>query len=115
MPRTARYAPSWFVYHVLNRAVARLPLFANDVDYEAFLRVQTERSPIRVDRASARTAAGRRSERIAAQRRPGAPFGSDVPVRQTADTWGLESTRRSRGRPKKDGVKRCASPFRFPI
>jgi len=42
MPRTARYAPSWFVYHVLNQEVARLPLFTGDGDYEAFLRVLDE-------------------------------------------------------------------------
>lgn len=36
MPRTARYAPGGFVYHALNRAVARLPLFEKDGDYEAF-------------------------------------------------------------------------------
>jgi len=27
MPRAARHAPKGFTYHVLNRAVARLPLF----------------------------------------------------------------------------------------
>jgi len=37
MPRTARYAPGGLVYHVLNRAVARGPLFTGDGDYEAFL------------------------------------------------------------------------------
>ena len=39
MPRTARYAPGGFVYHALNRAVARLPLFEKDGDYAAFERV----------------------------------------------------------------------------
>ena len=39
MPRTARNAPGGLVYHVLNRAVARLPLFEKDGDYEAFERV----------------------------------------------------------------------------
>src|SRR6516165_7437771 len=39
MPRTARQAPGGLVYHVLNRAVARLPLFAKDGDYQAFERV----------------------------------------------------------------------------
>jgi len=34
----------------------------------------------------------------------GTPFGSDAWVRQTADTSGLESTLRPRGRPKKGGV-----------
>jgi putative transposase len=36
MPRVARYAPGGIVYHVLNRAVARLPLFAHAGDYLAF-------------------------------------------------------------------------------
>src|SRR6516225_1361838 len=39
MPRTARHAPGGFVYHALNRAVARLPLFQKDADYLAFERV----------------------------------------------------------------------------
>jgi hypothetical protein len=34
MPRSARHAPGGIVYHVLNRAVARLPLFRKDGDYE---------------------------------------------------------------------------------
>jgi putative transposase len=39
MPRHARHAPGGIVYHVLNRAVARLPLFEKPADYEAFQRV----------------------------------------------------------------------------
>ena len=39
MPRKPRIAPGGLVYHVLNRAVARLPLFQKDGDYEAFERV----------------------------------------------------------------------------
>jgi putative transposase len=35
-------APGGFVYHALNRAVARLPLFEKPADYEAFLRVVGE-------------------------------------------------------------------------
>lgn len=42
MPRTARHAPKCLVYHALNRAVARLPLFRTDGDYEAFERVMRE-------------------------------------------------------------------------
>src|SRR5262245_21621925 len=42
MPRTARHASGGFVYHVLNRAVARLPLFQKDEDYRAFERVLDE-------------------------------------------------------------------------
>jgi putative transposase len=42
MPRQARLAPGGFVYHALNRAVARRPLFPKDGDYEAFERVLAE-------------------------------------------------------------------------
>src|SRR3974377_1539438 len=42
MPRTARCAPGGLVYHALNRAVARLPLFEKEGDYEAFERVMAE-------------------------------------------------------------------------
>jgi len=42
MPRAARCAPAGFVYHVLNRAVARLTLFETSGDYRAFQRVLQE-------------------------------------------------------------------------
>jgi putative transposase len=42
MPRTARHAPAGLVYHALNRAVARLPLFDKAADYSAFERVLEE-------------------------------------------------------------------------
>ena len=42
MPRSGRQAPGGLVYHVLNRAVARLPLFEKDGDYQAFERVLLE-------------------------------------------------------------------------
>lgn len=51
MPRTSRNAPGGFVYHVLNRAAARLPLFRKPADYDAFLGVLDEalqRHPIRL-------------------------------------------------------------------
>jgi putative transposase len=51
MPRHARSAPGGFVYHALNRAVARLPLFQKDDDYRAFERVVVEalaKHPIRL-------------------------------------------------------------------
>jgi putative transposase len=51
MPRHARSAPGGYVYHALNRAVARLPLFQKYGDYEAFERVlgeALERHPIRL-------------------------------------------------------------------
>ena len=42
MPRTARVAPGVWVYHVLNRAVARLPVFRKKADYAVFERVMLE-------------------------------------------------------------------------
>ena len=42
MPRRARNAPGGLVYHVLNRAVARLPLFQKDDDFLAFERIMAE-------------------------------------------------------------------------
>src|SRR5437016_8795326 len=51
MPRQPRSAPGGFVYHALNRAVARLPLFEKDGDYAAFERVfalALEKHPIRL-------------------------------------------------------------------
>ena len=51
MARHARNAPGGFVYHALNRAVARLPLFQKDEDYRAFERVLVEalaKHPIRL-------------------------------------------------------------------
>jgi hypothetical protein len=35
-------APGGYAYHVLNRAVARLPLFRKEADFEAFERVLEE-------------------------------------------------------------------------
>jgi putative transposase len=51
MSRGPRQAPGGFVYHVLNRAVARLPLFEKPADYAAFLRVLAEalqKCPMRI-------------------------------------------------------------------
>jgi putative transposase len=42
MPRRPRIAPGGLVYHVLNRAVARLALFDKDADYAAFEGVLAE-------------------------------------------------------------------------
>ncbi len=42
MPRRPRNAPGGFVYHVLNRAVARHALFQKEADYQAFERVLAE-------------------------------------------------------------------------
>jgi putative transposase len=51
MPRIARMAPGGLVYHVLNRSVARLPLFRKEADYAAFERIMgeaLERHPTRL-------------------------------------------------------------------
>ncbi len=51
MPRSARVASGGWVYHVLNRAVAGLPLFRKEADYAAFERVLLEayeRHPTRI-------------------------------------------------------------------
>ncbi len=51
MPRTARVAPGGLVFHVLNRSVARLPLFQKAADFAAFERVleeTQERYPTRI-------------------------------------------------------------------
>jgi len=51
MPRHPRAAAGGYVYHCLNRAVARLPLFQKDGDYDAFERVLVqalEKHPIQL-------------------------------------------------------------------
>ena len=51
MPRIARYAPRGWVYQALLRAVARLPLFRKEADYEAFeqvVREAHERFPVEI-------------------------------------------------------------------
>lgn len=42
MPRTKRNCPAGEVFHVLNRAVARLKIFEKPEDYDAFMRVLEE-------------------------------------------------------------------------
>ena len=42
MPRPKRVCPAGEVFHVLNRAVARLTIFEKPGDYDAFLRVLDE-------------------------------------------------------------------------
>jgi putative transposase len=51
MPRGPRNAPGGLIYHVLNRGVAREPLFHKDADYAAFERIIAEtlkRFPMRI-------------------------------------------------------------------
>ena len=42
MPRRARATPGGYVYHVLTRSVAGLPLFRKEADFEAFERIMIE-------------------------------------------------------------------------
>lgn len=42
MPRTKRNCPAGEVFHILNRAVARLTIFEKPEDYAAFMRVLDE-------------------------------------------------------------------------
>ena len=42
MPRRPRICPAGVCFHVLNRAVARLPLFEKESDYDAFEKVLEE-------------------------------------------------------------------------
>ena len=42
MPRRNRFSTGGYVFHVLNRAVGRQTIFANDADYVAFERVLSE-------------------------------------------------------------------------
>jgi putative transposase len=51
MPRHARVTPGGYVYHILNRTVAGLPLFRKEADFEAFERIMVEaheRHPLRI-------------------------------------------------------------------
>lgn len=51
MPRTARVAPGGMIFHVLNRANNRMPIFEAIGDYLAFLRVMRdtqEKKPMRI-------------------------------------------------------------------
>ncbi len=51
MPRAKRYCPGGMVFHCLNRAVARLTLFEEDENYEAFegvLEEAQQRVPLRI-------------------------------------------------------------------
>jgi len=93
MPRTARYAPGGLVYHVLNRAVARLPLLERLAVASARWIEQVKKPQTEAEVKSLQHSFNR-----------GTPFGNDVWVRQTAHRLGLESTLRPRGRPKKDGA-----------
>jgi REP element-mobilizing transposase RayT len=51
MPRTTRVASGGMVFHILNRGVARMPLFEKAADYQVFegvLRETRDQSPMRI-------------------------------------------------------------------
>jgi REP element-mobilizing transposase RayT len=149
MPRPKRICPAGDVFHVLNRAVARLTMFEKPEDYDAFLAVVQEtwqevRLPIFAmvvmpnhwhfvvrpdseDQVSAffrrlavthtmrwhahcRTGGtGRHEPQTDAElqvlrncMRRSCPFGDEGWATSSAVRLNLESTRRPRGRPKKE-------------
>jgi hypothetical protein len=113
MGRAKRVADGGFVYHVLNRSNARLRIFDNEGDYEAFERVLEEA----VERFETRLLAycvlsnhwhlvvwPREDGELAALRRcvtRGCPYGEEPWCDQMVQRLGLESTIRPQGRPKK--------------
>ena len=112
MPRRKRVCTGGYVFHVLNRAVARERIFDDEGDYKAFekvLREAIERVPVRVlsfclmpnhwhefvnqPETEAELAAVRQTLKR------GSPFGDKNWISQTAERLGLESTLAPRGRP----------------
>ena len=106
------------MYHVLNRANARLPLFEKDEDFAAFERVlaeAVERSGIRLlsyclmgnhwhlvvwpreDGELSQFASLRRSVNR------GCPYGDESWSATAIESLGLEITTRPRGRPRRNG------------
>jgi putative transposase len=79
MPRIARAAPGGYVYHALDRAVARLPLFEKEADFAAFERVL---------------------EAVRRSAQQGRPYGGARWQKNAAIRLGLEYTLRPRGRPR---------------
>ena len=123
MPRTARHSPGGVIFHVLNRGNARDQIFDQDSDYAAFEKVLAEPQeqvsvwilsenkpalcpwPIprpadwvtRVNRALTK----KEIEAVQTSVARGRPFGSELWQENTAKQLGLQSTFRSRGRPRK--------------
>ena len=101
MGRPKRAADGGLVYHVLNRANARMPIFEKDRDYEAFEEILGEA----VERMKALRHSVKR----------GCPYGDESWRDKMAHRLGLESTLRPHGRPKKrrnchDTVSPCSQP-----
>ncbi|HLN32929.1 MAG TPA: hypothetical protein VK395_34680 [Gemmataceae bacterium] len=122
MPRTARQTPGGYVYHTLNRATARLKLFRKGADYDAFLGLLDEALASRLAGGEIalrrlhpgpvvlpanwlqlvnkpQTEAEVEAMRLSVAR--GRPYGSDGSVQTVVKRLGLQSTIRSRGRPRK--------------
>jgi hypothetical protein len=76
MPRHSRAAPGGYVYHALNRAVARLPLFEKEGDYAEVRAVRecvTRGRPYGEVAWRRRCTCGTRCVRVADPRRPRQP------------------------------------------
>lgn len=118
MPRRPRVTPGDLVYHVLNRAVARLPLFQKRADYEAFERVlalAAERHPLRVLAYSLMpnhwhmVLWPRQNGQLTAFLRWLTHTHTMRCQAHTARRLGLEFTLRPRGRPRKPVTERTTS------
>jgi hypothetical protein len=82
MPRATRVERAGLVYHVLNRGVGRQQIFFSERDYQPEELSRLRRS---VDR--------------------GCPYGTTPWPSAAVTRFGLESTVRSRGRPRKQAQK----------
>jgi REP element-mobilizing transposase RayT len=99
MPKSKRVCPAGEVFHVLNRAVARLTIFEKPEDYDAFLRVLDEtwlEVPLPV---FAMVAMPNHLKALRNCVRGSRPYGDDAWTKSSVARLGLETTVRSRGRP----------------
>ena len=109
MPRVPRAARGGIVYHVLNRANARMTIFENDVAFAGF--EKTAPDPVLSEGPEpwprnwlGKVNAPQTDEELAALRlcvARGRPFGPHNWVDRMARRLGLESTLRPPGRPTK--------------
>ena len=100
VPRIARKTTGGYVYHVLNRGVARMQLFDDNGDYLAFVKV--------LGQGLEKYADARLLSFCMSKWRPyvhcitkGRPYGSTAWVHRIEDRLGLTASLRGRGRPRK--------------
>jgi REP element-mobilizing transposase RayT len=101
MPKSKRVCPAGEVFHVLNRAVARLTIFEKPEDYDAFLRVLDEtwlEVPLQV---FAMVAMPNHLKALRNCVRRSRPYGDDAWIKSSVARLGLETTLRPRGRPRR--------------